>query len=260
MITNEVKQCIVRPHFMAGVFSLINKVLTCMEIYARVKVEFPPQQTRYKFAQEDIWTSVFEPSKVNTLGDGPVDVVVEYPHNRYTNANAGNTYVRNDDWRFRLHNQFSRLRIRPEVFELADAILPGELEGAVGVLHRGEKLLAREQRTGVLPTPVEMCDAVRNIVGNQPIFVAADSWEATDQFKKRLGSQMLIWEDCDRCEYMGQAVHGQTAGTGEVRRAVALAIALSRTQHLVHAVSNIATAVLYMNPWLKHTFVEVKRP
>ena len=35
-----------------------------------------------------------------------------------------------------------------------------------------------------------------------------------------------------------------------------MVLALSRTRHFVHAVSIMATAVLYINPWLLHTFVE----
>lgn len=258
MVTPGVKQCVVRPHHMAGVFSLVNKVITCMELYQRVKVEFPPEQTRYKSAGQDIWKTIFDDCEVTTLVDGPVDTIVEYPHNRYTNANAGNAYCRSDGWRFRLHNQFSRLRVHDTVLELAKTVWPQKMEEAVTVLYRGEKLLAREQRTGILPTPEQMCNAAVKVAGTAPIFVAADSWEATDRFKERLGAQMIFWQDCDRCAKVGQAVHGLGAGSGEVQRAAALALAMSRTKHLVHAVSNLATAVLYINPWLKHTFVEVR--
>lgn len=258
MTSPEATQCIVRPHHMAGVFSLVNKVLTCMELYSRVKVEFLPEQTRYKSAEMDIWKLLFDDCEATELADGPADVVVEYPHNRYTNANAGNAYCRNDGWRFRLHTQFSRLRVRDEVLQMAQTILPGELEKAVGVVCRGEKPLAREQRTGVLPTPNQMGRIALQVAGDDgSIFVAADSKEATELFARQLGKKMLVWEDCDRCEKIGQAVHGVRAGTGEVKRALALALALSRTKHLVHAVSNLATAVLYINPRLEHTFVEV---
>jgi hypothetical protein len=262
MVTPGTTQCVVRPHPCAGLFSLINKVLTCMELYTRVQVEFPPEQTMFKSADSDIWSTMFESPPDSMLeSDQPFDTIINYPHPTYTNKNAGDCYGRRDGWRFRLHRQFSRLQIRREIMDLAATIFPGTISDSIGLLYRGEKELGWEQRTGVLPSPEEMCSAVNRISGTHPlVFVCADSVEANERFKSALGERLIFWEQGDKCQKIGDGVHRVNRfGSEHVRKSLALVMALSKTRHFVHAVSNMATAVLYFNPWLPHTFVETKQ-
>ena len=260
MVTRGVRQCIVHPHNCAGVFSLVNKVMTCMELYVKVRVNFPPKETLYSQATTDIWSLMFEPFDGVFDDEERSDAIIGYPHPAYTNRIAGDTYTRNDEWRFRLHNQFSRLKVRTDVLELAESILPGEIHECIGVLYRGEKELAIEQRTGMIASPEAMCERVNRVSGSAPIFVCADSVEANDRFKALLGRRMYFWEQGDKCENIGQSVHrSRRHGDDHVKKSLAMVLALSRTRHFVHAVSNMATAVLYINPWLPHTFVEMPR-
>lgn len=226
-----------------------------MDLYERVKVEFPCEETFYKHAQGDVWDAVFEPCEATTLIEAPADVVVEFPKNTYTGANAGNAYGREDGWRDRLNGHFLKLRVRGEVRELASQVHEGMSE-AVAVMYRGDNFLSREQRTGILPTPENMSDEVEALGKKGPVFVAADSWEATERFRDRLGNRVVYWVDGERCEKMGQSVYGRRPGITQIQKALALGLALSNAKHFVHAVSNMATAVLYMNSQLPHTFVE----
>jgi hypothetical protein len=152
--------------------------------------------------------------------------------------------------------KFSKLKIKPDVLELASTILPGRIEQCIGVLYRGEKELAIEQRTGVIPSPEIMCERIKGASRDEPVFVCADSREANERFRADLGGRMLFWEQGDKCEKIGETVHRGGYGDEHLKKTLAMVLALSRTRHFVHGVSNMATAVLYINPWLPNTFVE----
>lgn len=261
MVSPGVRQCIIRPHNCAGVFSLVNKVMTCMELYPRIRVSFPPKETLFRSSTADVWSVMFEPFEDPFHDDEASDTIINYPHPAYTNRTAADTYCRKDGWRFRLHNQFSKLRVQKDVLELADTILSGRIEQCVGVLYRGEKELATEQRTGVISSPEAMCERINRASREAPVFVCADSNEANERFKAILGNRMFFWEQGDRCEKIGQTVHrGRGYGDEHLKKTLAMVLALSRTRHFVHAVSNMATAVLYINPWLQNSFVETSAP
>lgn len=252
--------CVVIPH-RGGIFSLFNKVITCMEIYPRVEVSFPPGQTFYRnVTEKNLWEVICHP-----LRDAPLEgehraIVMEYPHLRYTGSRTGHLYKLGEDWRQRLHGQFQKIEVKTEVLGIANSILPESLHQCVAVLHRGEKGLAREQLTGVLPSVDDMCQAVNAVSKYAPVFVCADSDEAAYEFHARLGGRMLTWDVINRVPLTGQSpVCHDTYGSGHVRNMFARTLAMSRTAHLIHPVSNIATAMLYMNPKLTHTFVEVTR-
>lgn len=255
----RVNQCIVRPHAGGGLFSLINKVMTCMELYATVCVDFAPHESLYKSAEGDLWSTLFYPSGASIDFDEPFDIVVKYPHSRYTHRNAGNRYILQDGWRERLNSHYRKLKVRKEVLKLSESVLDYRICSSVSILYRGERALAMEQRTQVHPSPEQMCAQLDQLGFDGPVFVSADSTEAQDRFRSILGNRMQSWLDVERCQRIGQSPHFRSAfGSDHIRKMLALALVLSRTRHLIHAVSNIATAVLYINPALPHTFVEVE--
>ena len=151
----------------------MNKVITCLDLYERAKVDFPCSDTFYKHTEGDVWDLVYDPCEATTLREGPADIVIGYPKNTYTGAKAGDAYCRNDGWRERLYGHFLKLPVKREVREMAEGVC-GSMKDAVAVMHRGDGFLCREQRTGVLPTPEDMCDAVEALGGDGPVFVAAD--------------------------------------------------------------------------------------
>jgi len=230
-----------------------------MELYSRIRVKFPPEETMFRRASADVWSIMFEPFEDQFNDYSATDTIIEYPHSTYTNSTVGDTYLLNDGWRHRLHSQFSKLKIRREVLDLADTILPEQIGQCIGILYRGEKALAVEQRTGVLSSPEAICERVDRISRQWPVFVCADSREANERFGRILGGRMLFWEQADRCERIGQGF-GPGLGDDHLRKTLAMVLALSRTQHFVHGISNMATGVLYINPWLLHTFVETTTP
>ena len=252
------KACVVLPHHGGGVFSLFNKVITCMELYSRVRVDYSAAGTLYKQAAEkNLWDTICHPLPDPPLSAEACDVVRRYPHFRYTGRSAGRLYGRDQSWRARLHRLFQRIKVRREVIELSRSIFPQQLHRSITILHRSETTLAIEQLNGMLPSIDEMCRAAGAVSTQRPIFVCADSHEGTEEFRRRLGPRMMVWDAVDRAAAAGEAPHfKETFGSDHVRRMFALVMAISRTAHLVHPTSNIATAALYMNPRLAHTFVQ----
>ena len=261
MLVSRPRACVFAPHHGGGLFSLFNKVITCMEIYARVRVDYPPGQTHYKCViEKNLWEVICHPLRDAPLDGETCDIVKEYPHFQYTGSQAGHLYWRADGWRTRLHKQFQKISLKNEMLAVADSIFPEILPRSIAVIHRGEAGLAREQLTGVLPSVDDMCLAINAVSRSDPVLICADSDEAVDEFRSRLGDRMKIWEELDRVK-AGQAPHFRDIyGSDHVRNMFARTLALSRAAHLVHPVSNIATAALYMNPQLAHTFVEVTKP
>jgi hypothetical protein len=254
--------CIVVPHRGGGLFSLFNKVITCMEIYPRIRVDYLPRQTPYKrVAEKNLWETICHPLRNAPVDGEPCDLVESYPHHRYTGRTAGRLYGLDESWRSRLHPHFKGIEVKGEVFEIARSISAGVLLECITILHRTEPALAREQLNGVLPTVDELCQAANAVSAHRPVFVCADSHEGTAAFRQRLGTRVVVWDAADRTERSGKALqHTGTCGSDHVRRMFALTLAISRTAHLVHPTSNIATAALYMNPKLAHTFVQAGHP
>jgi hypothetical protein len=249
---------VIRTHPGGGLFSLINKVITCMEIYDRVRVDYPPGESLYTSSDDDLWSLLFEPFEDEWDPLAKTDTIVRFPHTNYTWRFAGDLYESGGAWRSRLHQYYSKLKLRPEIDSLSRTIVPGRLADCVSILYRSEHALAMEQRTSVHPSPEQMCEVAEKISGNGKIFVAADTVEAQSRFQARLGDRMLFWPEAERGERMGQSFHWTKAyGSEHIRKMMALALALAKTKHFVHAVSNIATAVLYINPSLPDTFMEV---
>jgi hypothetical protein len=231
-----------------------------MELYERVRVTFPPSETHYKHVSEaNLWEVICHPLRNPPHDNEPCDRVTTYPHDQYTGSQAGHLYWRADGWRNRLHKHFQRIEPKDAVLEVSRSIFPDVIKQSIAVIHRAERGLAREQLTGELPSVEDMCEAVNKISQHTPVLVCADSSEATDEFRRRLKERALIWNGLDHVP-AGSAPHFRdNYGNEHVHNMFARTLALSQSSHLVHPVSNIATAALYMNPALRHTFVEVPR-
>ncbi len=117
-------------------------------------------------------------------------------------------------------------------------------------------MLSGEQPNGRMPSLRAMTDAVRGIASpGDVIFLATDNCEAVAAFRESFGSR-LYFRDIHRTQTMNTKLHHASPQTvEEAKDCVVDALLLARCNHFVHVVCNIATAVLYFNPTLAHTFV-----
>lgn len=252
---------IITPHRNAGIFSLFNNVITCMDQYEKVEVQWNPQRTPYKASTVvNLWHVVAETLDVLTADEAnEADRIDTYPHQTYTGRKAGWSYLSPDGWRERLHGHFKRITLNPAIDALIRSqVCAATLQTSIGVLYRGAEIHAREQLSGKR-VPIEtVIAAVNGISRTAPVFVACDSEQSLELFIEAFGASRVSFFRClDRSPVHGLDPHKEVVyGEDHVQGVFAQTVALSRCMHLVHQVSNMATAALYMSPRMSHTFVQ----
>ena len=229
-----------------------------MELYPRVKVDYAPTKTPYDGVRfPNLWTAIAAPLEPAPLPGELVDEVEGYPQASYTGRAAGFLYKQASLWRVRLNHQFQRVKFREGIVNLSHRIFePALLRDAIAIFHRAEKGLDREQLNSVMPTYDQMVSRVNDIDSSAPVIVCTDSEEGLEGFTSRLGDRAHFWTGIDRTPKAGDANHFKNAyGVPHVEQVFAQALAISRAKHFVHITSNIATFVLYANPWMPSSFV-----
>ncbi|MFC7339385.1 alpha-1,2-fucosyltransferase [Haloferula chungangensis] len=83
--------------------------------------------------------------------------------------------------------------------------------------------------------------------------------EAVERFKSRFGDRVMV-RAIGRSDGMKQEYHKSRVQTVEdAVNCLVDALIMSRCQHLIHSVSNIATAALYIHPEMSHTYLRLGR-
>lgn len=254
------KNVIITPHRNAGIFSLFNNVLTCMDIYDKVEVQWMPARTPYKAAKvSNLWHVVAEPLDVLTADEAKdADRIDTYPHKTYTGRSAGWAYLCPDGWRERLNRHFNRITLNPAVETLIRSQVPvTDLQTAIGILYRGAEIHAREQLNGKSVPHEVIIKAVNHVSTSSPVFVACDSEHSLQVFREAFGERVMCFTCIDRAANHGDDPHTKTVyDEAHVLGVFAQTVALSKCLHLVHCVSNMATAALCMSPRMPNTFVQ----
>lgn len=91
---------------------------------------------------------------------------------------------------------------------------------------------------------------------NAKIFLATDTQTTVDKFRSRYPDKLLTYDSKRSDE--GQSPHLQFGGAVLGEQVLIEAILLSRTNFLVHGISNVAFAALCFNPQLQHLDVYSK--
>lgn len=263
------RYCIIKPHH-AGLFSLINKVITCAEIYERWSVDWRGG-TLYSQPGEDLWASLFDnlygaqPGQPITDPNDTVEYVEEYPHWRYTYKDAECVY-KDRPLRDKLNAIWQTFGIKPELVREAFDFVVNNFGPrlAIGALvrahtHRGEQRSDRSQ------TLQEYADAIMGYyaavadkyppakVETPVLYVMAGNTETIDWFKQNMlrcevvahpATKRLATRDIDRHLSEPQTL-------ADARQAMLETMILSLCHAMVHPISNIATAAAYMNPNLE---------
>jgi hypothetical protein len=239
--------CVVRAHH-AGLFSNLNKVVTCMRMYDWVAVDWSTGSL-----YGDCWNELFEPRPVS---DSPCVVVDEYPFYDLTAACAGVLYQNIGwGWRDRFHACWSRLALKPEAPARA-ALLRGEHPDVVAVMIRSNAIQG-EQLFDRMQTLDEYAAALDRLLrpGSKVLVMSSD-----DESLRWMCSRF----DClfDPSVHRGHRrdqpePHLEFAqNADDAKRCLAEVLAVSQCRALVHPVSNMATAALYINPELQSVYLK----
>lgn len=249
------KSCIVKPH-KAGLFSLINKAITCAEIYDHVHVDWTGD-TLYSRPQDgNLWDHLFEPT---TPPEGEATIITDYPHPLYTFKHVADLYEGGHQWRQRLNACWSRFKVRDDVLAMAAKVID-QFQGknVVSVLvrancHGREQVDEKNQALEDYKSAIEWGPS--RYAKHTVVHTVCGDMESLRWFQERF---TVIYDeetvrsesrDVDRHQAVEQFVE-------DAKRALAEVIAMSRADFLVHPVSNMATAALYMNPDLRSVYLK----
>ena len=247
------KSCIVRAH-QAGFFSMLNCVVTCMDIYQHVAVDWRSSL----YCEEDLWPRLFEP--LPPPPEGPHDVVMNYPDQWLTYRGAGLLYQGKErpDWRERCNQLWQRIKPLPRVTGFCDWFVEEYFHKppVVAAIIRahdlaGEQLTGRSQSLDEYATAIEVELRGKN---HRQVYIASSDEQSLSWFCERFnvmchpGTKRSETRDVDRHRCVPQTWQ-------DAFNVLQEALIMSRADVLVHCVSNIATFCLYANPQLRSVFI-----
>jgi hypothetical protein len=239
------RACVVKPH-NAGLFSLINKVVTCLRIYESVHVDWSEG-----CIYGDCWTELFEPTAPPT---GEFDTIVDYPFMDMTAANAGNLYENQGwGWRKNFHELWERLHVRSDIMADVDEMAEGTPFVSAIIrsdFHAAEQVNKRSQTLDEYAREFSQLNAER-------YFIMSSDEETLAWMNERFQCFWVALKKEGRMKTRGDTeIHTSVAQTPEDARWVLLEVMIAaRATTLVHPVSNMATAALYINPDMKNVYL-----
>jgi hypothetical protein len=235
----------------AGLFSHINFLVTVLE--ARGDTDFHVDWTEGMVYCEPGAGNLFEQlfEQLSPAKEG-AEVISHWPHMRYTGTSAPALYAGKSEWRWKLNECWKQLKVLPGIGAEVERFSEG-WEADMIALHVRNYRIGIECPGGDSPRLVDYAEVLERVTGR--VFLATDNEEAVAFFRRRFGDRIVV-RDIPRASTMEVEYH-QTApqSVHDARNVLIDALLMARCGHLVHSVSNIATAVLYMNPQMRHTFV-----
>lgn len=237
------RSCLVRPHY-AGLFSLLNCVITCAEMFESVSVDWT--DSLYS-PDSNLWDALFLPTPAP---DPEAVIISQYPHQKYTYKHAGELYQLHKaelGWRRDYRKQWAKITVRPEHLQTVLKVVWGlwKASGApeyVGVLvrahgHAGEQLTERSQAYEEYACAIE-----REVGPNERIFLMAGNNETLSWFAARFPKRVAFYEPTKRAESRDIDRHLTEPQTvQDAVNCLIEALVLSRARVIVHPVSNIST-------------------
>lgn len=238
--------CVVVAHH-AGLFSLINKVITCTELYEHVHVDFS-NGTLYSKEGDNLWNHLFKPTE-NKGGD----VIEAYPHQDYTYKNVAAYYRSDGGWRFRLNELWQRFAPLPVISDAVAAVVADyHIADCLAVQVRSLPH-AGEQLSGESQTLERYAQAIRGEGSGFIYAVCSDHYTIG-----WLSGQFDVLRDPLTRRSPDRTVNFHEVTPQTVEDAIQClkeVMVMSHAKALIHPISNMATAALYMNPTLKSIYL-----
>lgn len=234
----------------AGLFSQVNFVVTHIEAlgHAEFHVDWT-EGTPYAGGSSNVFDELFVQGRRAPEGH---EVVRGWPHYRYTGADAAALYMRLNGWRWRLHQCWKHLRVRDDILAEVEAWCGSWARDATA-LHVRNRKIGTECPGGLAPTLEDYGRALR--CGGEPVFLATDNREAVEYFRDLLGDRLVVREIARAADMETEYHLSRPQSARDARECLIDALVMARCGRLIHSVSNIATAVLYINPAMSHIFV-----
>lgn len=240
------RSCIVRAHH-AGLFSLINKVITCAEKYEHVHVDFS-NGSIYSQPGDNLWNHLFEPTE-----DKGGDVIEAYPDQLYTYKNVAECYMSGNTWRHWLNDLWNRFTPLPSITSDArEFVEANNIADCIAVQVRSIPH-AGEQINGECQTLDRYAHAIQEEGGGRIFAVCGD--QSTLEW---LSSRFDALSDPKTRRSLDRSVNFHEVAPQTPEDAIQClkeVMVMSHAKALIHPISNMATAALYMNRNIKSIYL-----
>jgi hypothetical protein len=263
------RSCVIKPHH-AGLFSMINKVITCAELYPSWHVDWRGG-TLYSEPGQDLWAALFEHNGPQVDASSPeVDTITEYPNQRYTYKDAALLYGPGIlSQRMALNKIWRSFEVQPGLVARAfnyasDHFIanhaPHKVIGALvrADTHAGEQTSDKSQALQDYATAITDWVGRQSFYGKKPaLYLVAGDLETVAWFKEHLvGIDVLCHPATKRLATRATDRHLTEKQTlADAEQVMIEVMLLSLCSAMVHPISNMATAALYMNPILQSIYL-----
>lgn len=241
------KSALVKAH-RAGLFSLLNNVITCLDIYDRIQVDW----TGSIYGDGNLWDALFDPT-----GDvpEPFDVINNYPSQWLTYKHAAKLYEGGHEWREKCSFYWNQFFVHPDIEQAVYGFMvERDLQDYISVIvrahgHAGEQPSCRSQSLDAYAAAIDdrLGPATR-------LFVMAGDNQTVEWLKARF--PVTYFEDTPRMQDRNSDRHLNVPQTfADARRVLIEVMVASRGRALIHPVSNMATAALYIEPEIQSIYL-----
>jgi GR25 family glycosyltransferase involved in LPS biosynthesis len=271
---NNNKKLIIKPHLPAGFFSQFNKLITVLvdnpevtEIEFDMKSGNKDSHFNYIKEGEELFSKIFEtydekkPISETLVKEGFENLTI-------TMGNAIHFYNDNRSKLKPYHEAFKKyIKIKPNVKNKIDKIMKeirkDNPKQIIGILVRSQAL-ANEQPNGRMPTQQNYKKIIDSIDKSKKTkyFICADNDFDLEYYKNALTPNYYLKDLSRSLNNKSNSPHRNNdyKSLEELENIFIQVVILSKCDILLHCVSNMATAALYMNDnqESKSIFVEFK--
>jgi len=250
----------------AGFWSIFNKLMNYLLYYKNIqKIEFnvtyPSNQQITFYGKENFFNGIFEPYTTPTNNTLLPIQAINYITYEATGCYANWLHVSDIPWRKTYNELFTKyIKIKPNIIEDLDAkyLIPKEKK-IISILIR-HPALAHEQINGRMPSFSQYDNVLKSLLEkynhNCSIILATDLIEAEEYFKSKYSNYEIIHPFSLKTSI--HSSEAQSVYNGDInlaKIAVQTVLLLSKADDFIFPNSNMATAVLYINPSLTPHFL-----
>lgn len=270
-------EIIVQTHFGAGFYAELGKVVSALihfegQDVARFFVDWTNTAFPYKDQlTENAWDLFFEPIIIDPSKEVTEVDRLERGFHAIHGQHCTDQWVLYDrylPYRIKVHDIIQKyIRIKKTIIEQVDRFYTHHMQDfyCIGVHVRFAQDHDHELPSDIIPLKCYF-DELDLVLAKAPIdrikkiYVATDSYYVLEQFKQRYNT-MVIHLNAARAEY-NEEPHKPPHKPGYKGGVEALmeSLLLARCNCFIHSVSNVASFVVYFNPYIKSVFLPKKVP
>ncbi len=154
------------------------------------------------------------------------------------------------------------IKIKPDILAEVNNFFETHLAGNICVgVHKRHVLHYREEFSKTAVSVGDYIEVIKKLIsqsGGEKIFLATDEEEAVEEMKKAFGDRLICRQDITRASVSeSQEMHWQAQNSGSRlgREVLIDALLLAKCDIMLHGVSNISTAISFINPDLKLVYL-----